>query len=182
MADAVTFYKKNWWLFLLEGIAAIIFGIIAVANPANTLATLGFYFGLLLLIAGAADLIIGISSNGKTDLWWLEIIVGVIEGALGIYLLQRPGLAFETFIFFIFLAVLVKGISWFVGAFDRSVGGSTKALRAIAGIIAVLASVVIWRYPVRGSMAFVWVLGLYALVWGAVMIGFSIKAKDGEVK
>ena len=40
----------------------------------------------------------------------------------------------------------------------------------MSGVLYIVADVVIWRCPVKGTLAFVWVLGLSALVSGALMV------------
>lgn len=179
MREGVAFYKQNWWLYLIQGVVTLLFGIFAVFQPGEVFAILGFYFGLFLIIAGLTDTVLGISSVGKRDYWWLTMLLGIIELGIGVYLFRRPGLSIATFVVFVAIALLIKGIFAFVEAFDKNLESGTKALYAIGGIAGILASIIIWRYPIQGTLAFVWVLGFYALVTGPIMIAFAFKAKEG---
>lgn len=179
MRDAVAFYKTNWWLYLVQGIVTLIFGIAAVFEPTQVLAVLGFYFGLFLVFGGLVDTVLGISSAGKRNGWWLVLLLGILQLGIGVYLFRRPGLSLATFIVYVAVALLIRGIAALVEAFDKNLDSSNKALYAIGGVAGILASLVVWKYPVQGTMAFVWVLGLYALVTGPILIAFAFKAKNG---
>lgn len=179
MRDAVAFYQKNWWLYLIQGIVTLLFGIVAVFEPTQVFAVLGFYFGLFLIFAGLADVVLGIAGAGKREAWWLTLLLGLLELGIGVYLFRRPGLSLATFIVFVAVSLLVRGIIALVEAFDRNLDSANKALYAISGVAGILASIIVWRYPIKGTLAFVWVLGLYALIVGPITIAFAFKAKHG---
>ena len=44
--------KRHWWVPVLRGIAAIVFGVIAFAYPGLTLAVLVIFFGAWVLVDG----------------------------------------------------------------------------------------------------------------------------------
>ncbi len=179
MAAAVEVYKSNWWMFLLEGIVTLLFGIVAVANPGQTFLALAFFFGLYLVISGIITIIESLSSHRGNSGWIVSLILGALVTVLGIYLLQRPGLSLATFVTFAALALLVRGVIHAFEAFNGQYDAVFRVWHAIAAVVAVLASVFVWRYPVKGTLAFVWILGVFALINGPLLIAFSIEAKNG---
>ena len=53
MATAARMDQSNiWWVFLLEGIAALIFGALLLTDPAATLVALAVFLGFYLLFVG----------------------------------------------------------------------------------------------------------------------------------
>jgi uncharacterized membrane protein HdeD (DUF308 family) len=50
-------------------------------------------------------------------------------------------------------------------------------LTAIGGILGIVAGIIVLRYPIAGGLAYVWVLGLYALVAGSIYIALAIMTK-----
>ena len=62
---------KNWWLLLLRGIAAIIFGALAFAWPGLTLVTLILLYGAYALTDGVIAIIAAITGNAPGERWWL---------------------------------------------------------------------------------------------------------------
>ena len=58
MATAARTDQSNiWWVFLLEGIAALIFGALLLTNPAATLVALAVFLGFYLLFIGVLELV-----------------------------------------------------------------------------------------------------------------------------
>ena len=51
----------------------------------------------------------------------------------------------------------------------------------ITGLLGIVAAIALIVYPLPGTLAFVWVIGLYALVHGVVNIGYAFQIRK-EVK
>lgn len=174
--------QANWWMFLVRGIVALLFGLVTIVAPETTLAILALSFGLFLLVSGVIDIIFGITSVNKREFWVLYLTLGVVQAGFGVYLLKRPGLTIAAFITFVALSLLFRGILEIASAFETKLDAGLKVLSVVAGVLTVLASIVIWRYPVVGSLAFVWVLGLYALISGPVWIAYSLEVRTGKTE
>lgn len=181
-AVSVKFYKANWWMYLVSGIATLVLGLVTVINPAVTAVTLAFFFGLFLLITGVIDVVTALVSAGAKKLWFLELALGGVVALLGIYLLQRPGLALATFVVYVALALIVRSIIHVVEVFDSNYDAIYRTWQAIAAAVSALAAVFVWRYPVKGTLAFVWVIGVFAVINGPLLIAFALEAKNGFKK
>jgi uncharacterized membrane protein HdeD (DUF308 family) len=83
---------KSWWLLLLRGIAAIIFGILAFVWPGLTLVTLVLLYGAFALVDGVISLIAAFTGSAKpVPTWWL-VVVGLLGIAAGIVTFAWPGI------------------------------------------------------------------------------------------
>ena len=83
---------KNWWLFLVRGIAAIVFGILAFAWPGITLLTMVFFFGAFALIDGISAIFAAVRGDpGTRGHGWTVAILGVISVIAGIVAFFYPG-------------------------------------------------------------------------------------------
>src|SRR5262245_23300084 len=82
---------KYWWLVLLRGIAAIIFGILAFIWPGITLLTLILFYGAFALVDGVLALANAIMGGNVGSRWWLAL-VGVAGIAAGLVTFFMPGL------------------------------------------------------------------------------------------
>ena len=91
---------KNWWLLLLRGIAAIIFGLLAFAWPGLTLLTLILFYGAFALVDGVLAVIAAITGGAPGSRWWLAI-VGLLGIAAGLVTFLTPGLTALVLLFFI---------------------------------------------------------------------------------
>src|SRR5437588_3773889 len=81
---------RNWWLILLRGIAAIVFGVLTFAWPGITLLTLVLFYGAFALIDGVLALAAAVMGDASAPRWWLAI-VGLLGIAFGILTFAWPG-------------------------------------------------------------------------------------------
>src|SRR5262247_4218790 len=81
---------KNWWLLLLRGIAAIVFGILAFIWPGLTLVTLVLFYGAFALVDGILAIAAAISGGSPVPRWWLAV-VGVAGLIAGVFTFLWPG-------------------------------------------------------------------------------------------
>src|SRR6056297_2698813 len=84
----------QWWLFLIRGIAAILFGVLALIWPGLTIIVLTLFWGAYSLIDGVLSIYAGIAGRPEQrgPRWWL-IVVGVLGIAAGLIALILPGFA-----------------------------------------------------------------------------------------
>ena len=169
--------ETNWWALTIRGIAAIIFGIAAVFWPGITLLTLVYIFSAWILVDGVIRMVMGLTTIGHHKHWLLALIIGLIEVGVGVYLLRHPGVSFATLILLIGFFLIVAGVIEVVSAFTAEEAMTYKTMSIIWGLIATLAGIVLLFQPESGGVAFVWILGLFALVTGPVLIALSIDAR-----
>ena len=74
MTDAERFLKQNWWVLLVRGIAAILFGLAALVWPGLTVAVLVLMFGVWTLIDGIAGVIDSIRWRDRIENWGLWLL------------------------------------------------------------------------------------------------------------
>ena len=74
----------NWWLILLKGICAIVFGLLALAWPGVTVMTLVLLYGAFALVEGVLALAAAVRGDTPAPRWWLAAVglIGIIAGAL----------------------------------------------------------------------------------------------------
>jgi uncharacterized membrane protein HdeD (DUF308 family) len=178
--DEVTL-REMWGALALRGMVAILFGLAAVFWPGLTLVTLVYLFGGYVLATGLVNLVVGLTNlNGVGVSFWgriLLLLLGAGEVGVGIYLLRHPHVTFATFILLIGLTLIVRGlIDLFAGIFGE--GSATyRVTNVIGGLIAGIAGVILLLQPESAGVAFVWVLGLYALIVGPMLIALAFDAK-----
>ncbi len=173
------FASNFWWALTLRGIAAIIFGIVAVFWPGLTLITLVYLFGAFILVSGIISIIQGVAAIRKAhSSWILTLIVGLIELGIGVYLLRHPTVAFATIVLLIGLVLIARGVIEGVGTFvDKGADATEKTLVAIASIAAVIVGVIVLLQPAAAGVTFVWIVGLYALITGPIMVALSVDGR-----
>lgn len=166
--------KEALSAMVLQGVVTLIFGVAAVFWPGLTLLTLLYLFSTFVLISGIVTTVRGFMNVGGSGYWFLEILLGFFELGVGVYLLRHPQVTFATFILLIGFALIARGIVDMVMSFiDGSRTASHRTLGFIVGAIALVAGIVILFQPASAGVAFVWILGLYALVTGAMELAIA---------
>lgn len=173
--DIETAKDTHWWILVLRGILAILFGVAMLLWPAITLVTSAIVFALFILVSGVVDIISSITQINKVSTWWLTLLLGIVQVGAGAYIAQRPGITLSVLILVIGFVLIVRGLFEFIVAFDYH--GSMRALLIVVGIITALAGIFVLRHPQTGGIAFAWVLGIYGLIAGPVAIALGIQVK-----
>ncbi|MEK7626287.1 MAG: DUF308 domain-containing protein [Patescibacteria group bacterium] len=173
-----------WGGLAFRGMLAIVFGLAAVFWPGLTLVTLVYLFSGFLLASGLIGLVLGLVNifNGKNSLLTrvLAVGLGAVEIGAGVYLLRHPEVAFSTFILIIGLLFIGRGvIDAFVGIFEDD-AATTKTISTISGVLSVIVGVILLMQPASGGVAFVWILGLYALITGPMLLALSYDLKNAK--
>jgi uncharacterized membrane protein HdeD (DUF308 family) len=167
---------KNWWLLLLRGIAAIIFGLLAFAWPGLTLLTLILFYGAFALVDGVLAIVAAITGGVPGSRWWLAI-VGLLGIAAGLLTFLTPGLTALVLLFFIAGWAIVTGVFEIIGAIKLRKEIDNEWLLILSGIISVLFGVGVMLAPGAGALALVWVIGAYSVVMGVIFVALAFRLR-----
>lgn len=179
MSTNVKEYVDNlWWLFVLQGIATLVFGVVALFFPGLTLASLLLTFAVYAVVVGVVELVHGFRDIGRTGSWWFSLLVGVVLVGVGVYLVSHPSTALDAFLAILGALLIARGVAdLFVSVFytDHS---DHRWMWIVSGVLGVVAGILVWRSPVAGGLAFVWILGLYALMAGSITLAYAFRVRD----
>lgn len=113
------FLVAGWWK-LLSGLLAFVFivaGIVAFIHPGNTFLALAAVFSFILVFAGTFDLITAISARHEVEVWWLQLIGGIIEIALGFWAAGYYGRSAVLLIAWVAAFAIIRGVRELIMAF-----------------------------------------------------------------
>src|SRR6185312_1631037 len=100
---------KRLWVLLVRGIAAILFGIFAIAWPGATLLYLVILFGMFTIVDGVAGIILGFRGEADGTVWWTMVILGLLAIAAGIAAFAWPGITLLVLATIIAISAIVRG-------------------------------------------------------------------------
>ena len=115
----VLIMANGWWK-LLHGILVVVFiaaGVVAFIHPGDTFAALAAVFSFFLIFAGTLDIIISISTRHEIDIWWLQLIGGIIELALGLWAAGYYGRSAVLLVAWVAAFTIIRGVRDIVLAF-----------------------------------------------------------------
>jgi uncharacterized membrane protein HdeD (DUF308 family) len=116
---AVMFMADGWWK-LLNGLLAVVFiatGIVAFIHPGNTFAALAAVFSFFLIFAGTFDIIIAISTRREIEVWWLQLIGGIVELLIGFWAAGYYGRSAVLLVAWVAAIAIIRGVRDIVLAF-----------------------------------------------------------------
>jgi uncharacterized membrane protein HdeD (DUF308 family) len=167
---------KNWWMLLLRGVAAIIFGVLAFAWPGMTLLTLIMFYGAFALIDGVLAVVAAITGGAPAPRWWLAI-VGLLGIATGLLVFMMPGLTALVLLYFIAGWAIATGVFQIIGAIRLRKEIDDEWYLILSGVVSVLFGIGVMMAPGAGALALLWVIGIYAVVMGVIMVGLAFRLK-----
>ena len=167
---------KNWWMLLLRGIAAIIFGVLALTWPGMTLVTLILFYGAFVLVDGVLAIVAAITGGALMPRWWLAI-GGLLGIAAGVLTFLMPGLTAIVLLYFIAGWAIATGVLQIIGAIKLRKEIDNEWLLILGGILSVLFGVAMIAAPGAGALALITVIGIYAMIVGALLVALSFRLK-----
>ena len=166
----------NWWLAVLRGVAAIIFGILAFAWPGITLLTLVLFWGAFAMVDGVLAIIAAVKGGNPMPRWWLAI-VGIAGIAAGALTFLMPGLTALVLVTFIAVWAIVLGVMEIYGAIKLRKEIEGEWFLILNGVLAVIFGILLLWRPGIGALTLVWIIGAYAIILGIIYIAFGLKLK-----
>jgi uncharacterized membrane protein HdeD (DUF308 family) len=167
--------SRNWWMFAVRGVAAIIFGALALIWPGQALQALVLVFGAYALVDGIFAMFAGIAARGYFDRWWAVLLEGVVGVIIGLLTFFWPNITALVLLYFIAAWALITGIFEIVAAIQlrREITGEWMLI--LGGLLSILFSVVLFVFPGTGALSLVWMIGIYAIVFGISEIIFAFR-------
>lgn len=171
-----------WGALAVRGLLAILFGVAAVFWPGLTLTTLIYLFSAFILANGLVTLVISLTNLGNIEKSLVSQVLatglGVAEIAVGVYLLRHLEVALSTFLLIVGFILIARGLIELFNSFFEEISATNKTASVISGLASVIVGIVILLQPVASGIAFVWILGLYALIVGPLLLATSHDIKN----
>jgi uncharacterized membrane protein HdeD (DUF308 family) len=165
--------SRHWWTFLLRGLAAVLFGVLAFAWPSLTLTVLVLFWGAYALVDGVLALVAAFRT--QHDHRWGLLLEGIVGIGAGVVTFVYPDLTALVLVYIIGAWALITGVLELVAAVRLRRIIENEFWLVLGGIASVLFGVVLFIAPGAGALALVWLIAAYAIVFGVLMIGLSLR-------
>lgn len=109
----------RWWkvLHALLGVIFIVVGFVAFTSPGNTFAALAGVFAFFLLFKGVFDIVVAIATREEFAVWWLQLVIGIVEILLAFWAAAYFGNAVILLVAWVGASALLRGITEIILAF-----------------------------------------------------------------
>jgi uncharacterized membrane protein HdeD (DUF308 family) len=155
-----------------RGVIAVAFGVLALVWPGVTVLALAVVFGIYCLVDGVMRIVDTVRDRDPAHRW-LTIIGGVLGVAAGIVSLIWPAITAMALALLVGAWAVVTGIAEIAAAIRLRKQIRGEALLALAGLISVIAGIVILFRPAAGAQAIAFVIGIFAVIYGAFLIALG---------
>jgi uncharacterized membrane protein HdeD (DUF308 family) len=170
--------KRHWWVPVLRGVAAVLFGIMAFVYPGLTVAVLVLLFGAWILVDGVFRVIGAIGHRASDKEWGFDLIIGIMGIIIGFLTFHAPRITALALIIYIAAWALMIGATEIALAIKlrREIKGEWFLI--LMGLLSIVFAVMLLWNPLPGALALVWLIGSYAIVFGmlAIILGFRLRS------
>lgn len=168
---------RSWWVWLLRGVAAILFGIIAYVAPAATVLALVIVFGIYAIVDGVLAVVTAFQIREVAKHWWVVLLEGLAGILVGIVALVYPIVTAGALLILVAFWAVFTGIMEIIAAIRLRAVISNEWLLVLTGIFSVILGVILVVFPGAG-LALVWTIGFYAVFFGVMMIIFGFEVRS----
>jgi uncharacterized membrane protein HdeD (DUF308 family) len=172
--------QANWWVLVLRGVLAIVFGIVAFAFPGLTLAILVAFVGAYFLVDGAAMLIALVRGDpiARRSAWSVGIM-GVLGIVAGIVAFIWPEITALSLLFVTAAWAIVMGAFQVVAAISLRKEIEGEFWMALGGIISIVFGAFLVINPGAGLLSLTWLVGLWAIMFGVanLILGWRLRER-----
>ncbi len=172
---------QNWWLVVLRGVAAILFGLATFLWPGLTLLVLIVLFGVYALVDGFIAVVTGLSHTKDSPRWWVFLLEGLVGIGAGVIALLWPGITALTILAMIAAWAILTGILEVAAAIRLRREITNEWLLAVGGILSVGLGILLILQPLAGSLAIIWMIGAYSLIFGVLLVSLGFRLRNREI-
>ncbi len=176
---------KNWWWYLVSGLLFIATGIVIFASPAASYVNLSIVFSILMIGSGFSQIVFSSANSNVLRGWGWTLVSGIVDVALGTYLLLYPAVTMATLPFFVGFWLIFRSFYLMGTAFDlKALGVRGWGWVLFGAIVVLVLGGVIVYYPAAGVVSIIAFSGSAFIVGGFmnIYLAFLLKAVKGDVK
>jgi uncharacterized membrane protein HdeD (DUF308 family) len=169
---------RNWWIVALRGILAVAFGLYALFVPGLALAAVIMAFGVVVLLAGILAIVAGVRRQAEHKPSWAFTLEGIICVAFGLLALIKPGATAVAWLYLISGFAVVSGILHIVAGVKMRKEAEGEWSLLLSGIITTVLGGLMVLLPWAGLLSLVWLIGVYSLVFGVLLLLFALRLRS----
>lgn len=162
--------RQMWGALMVRGVIAVLFGLAAILWWGISARILVYLFAAYVIADGLFAFIAG----GQSRIWLLlaEGLVGLAAGLAAIF---WPQIALLVLIYIAAFWAILTGLVEMIIAVELRKVIQKEWLMFLGGLVSIILGVLLFIYPNLGILAFIWVIGIYAIVFGASLIGLAFR-------
>ncbi len=171
-------FTERWWVFLIRGLLALIFGILCFVQPDLSLTTLVLMFGIFALADGVMGVFIAVVGRKEIEDWWVLLLWGLIGITAGVLTFAAPNVTALVLLFYIALWAVVSGVLQVALAIRLRKEIEGELFLILAGVLSIVFGIILIARPANGALAVVWIIGMFAILYGITMTILAVRLRS----
>ena len=173
--DVASTMARYWWVFLLRGLLAIAFGVIAFTYPGITLAALVIFFGAYALVDGAFIIGATLANWRHMENHWLPMLQGILGAFVGVLTFRLPAVTALGLLIYIAAWSLATGALEIVAAIELRKVMKGELWLLLSGVCSIIFALLLMLNPLAAAVGLLWLIAVWAFVFGILLIALSFK-------
>ena len=173
--------SRNWWMILIRGIAAVVFGLaILFLWPGLVISTLVIVFAAYALVDGVFAILTALQHRDQPR-WWAMVLEGIIGIIAAIVAFVYPGLAVLTLLYVIAAWAVITGVLEIVSAIELRKQIPNEFWMILSGIFSVIFGILLVVFPISSILTLLWLFGGICVAFGifTIILAFRVHGMGG---
>jgi uncharacterized membrane protein HdeD (DUF308 family) len=173
----ITDLARNWWVLLVRGILAILFGILALMNPVITLGVLVILFAAYATADGIFSIIMSLATRAEYHGWRWLFVSGVAGIIIGVLSFLWPGVTAVLLLYWILAWLVVTGAFQVVAGIRLRNRITGEFWLILGGVLSIVFGLYLMAHPAAGALAMLWMIAYFAITFGVLMIFCAFRVR-----
>ena len=168
--------EQGWKFLVVQGVVAIVFGIIAMVWPVETAMVLVVLWGIFALVDGVAAIVAAfrVEGGGRKTLF---VVIGVVSIIAGIVAVLEPVYTAVALTWVLGIWLIVRAGFEAYAAFALEQGGM-RWLRVLGGALYLVAGIIFVSRPAASALGLALWLGFLVLLAGITFVVVGLVARN----
>src|SRR5262249_25246259 len=164
----LTAATRHWWVFIVQGILGILFGVLALIYPGIALLTFAYLFAAWAIVSGVTQIFEGWRVAEQRGRSWPFALMGVVSIAAGLIAAFLPGITIISLAIILGAWLVVFGVIQVYTAWHIRKEISDEWVLALVGVLTVILGLGILAFPVFGAVLGITFVAVSAIVGGVM--------------
>jgi uncharacterized membrane protein HdeD (DUF308 family) len=168
---------ESYWVLMLRGAIALLFGVFVLMWPGLTLLALVAMFTVYAVLGGVVSVLAALRHRDSADDWWLVLLLGLISIGIGVIAMLHPALTALVLVLVMGANALVTGVLDIAIAIQLRKAIHGEWMLIVSGLASIVFGVLVFLFPAAGALALVWLVSLHAFVTGILLLALGARAQ-----
>lgn len=176
VSPVVSLLARSWWVLLLYGLVALVFGAVAILQPLAAATALAWAIGVMAVVEGVISMVALFGGNSGVSRGWLAVyaLASLVFGVLAVI---NPLATASVLVLLLAVWLIVAGIHRIVFAVRvrRHIQG--EWLLILSGVLAIVLGALLVANPLAGVAVTTLWIGIGSLIYGVLQVVVAFRLR-----